>query len=134
MCHAYTIRCDHHSDCMKCCYCIQSTCIYAGSRMHTTIMIQLMLLCALSGLVPSHAIFVTSGVYCWTKWLDRDNPGGTGDWEHLSAFNPSTVCPRPVGIDCETTSGTPYDQTGMLHWYTMTASHLLRVYAILYLS
>ena len=46
------------------------------------------------------------------RWLDRDNPSATGDWETLRHFHPSVVCPRPVGIQCQTTSGRPYKSTG----------------------
>lgn len=45
---------------------------------------------------------------CWTEWFDRDNPSGTGDWEHLSALrteNPGKICPNPVDIEAQTLSG-----------------------------
>ena len=69
--------------------------------------VRLLLLCALAGLACSY-----TQTYCWTKWLDRDDPSGTGDWEHLPYFSQSQVCPKPVGIECQTTSGQPYQNTG----------------------
>ena len=51
--------------------------------------------------------------YCWTRWLDRDNPGRSGDWETLEDFPPEQVCPEPVGIECQTIFGAPYQSTGM---------------------
>ena len=50
--------------------------------------------------------------YCWTRWLNRDLPSGTGDWETLADFPPHQVCPRPVGIECQTADGRPYNATG----------------------
>ncbi len=46
----------------------------------------------------------------WTEWFDRDNPGGSGDWETLSDFE--EICDTPVDIDCETTSGVNWTLTG----------------------
>lgn len=51
----------------------------------------------------------------WTAWLNRDGPSGSGDFETLADFSPSQVCPNPVGIECETTSGTPWYQTGQVY-------------------
>ncbi|XP_034383961.1 uncharacterized protein LOC117727655 isoform X2 [Cyclopterus lumpus] len=45
---------------------------------------------------------------CWTKWYDRDNPSGTGDWEILSYLNkenPGMICPKPVAIQAQTLTG-----------------------------
>ncbi|XP_068591948.1 cartilage intermediate layer protein 2-like [Cebidichthys violaceus] len=45
---------------------------------------------------------------CWTKWYDRDNPSGTGDWENLSSLhkeNPGKICPKPVAIEVQTLTG-----------------------------
>lgn len=41
--------------------------------------------------------------YCWTPWLNRDRPGGNGDYETIRSFHreqPRVVCPSPVGIQC----------------------------------
>ena len=45
---------------------------------------------------------------CWTEWFDRDHPSGTGDWEILTSLrseNPGKICPTPVSIEVETTTG-----------------------------
>ncbi|XP_061781931.1 cartilage intermediate layer protein 1-like [Nerophis lumbriciformis] len=45
---------------------------------------------------------------CWTKWFDRDNPSGKGDFEILSKLrreHPTSICQVPLQIDVETTSG-----------------------------
>lgn len=47
----------------------------------------------------------------WTRWLDRDDAGGSGDWELLSLFNPADVCTNPSAVLCETTNGNS-------HWWT----------------
>ncbi len=46
----------------------------------------------------------------WTGWYDRDNPGGTGDWElrHLQ----SGVCAVPTGVECRTTGWLALWETG----------------------
>ena len=38
--------------------------------------------------------------YCFTNWLDRDNPSGYCDCELISSFHSSQTCPNPVGIEC----------------------------------
>jgi hypothetical protein len=54
----------------------------------------------------------------WTDWLDRDNPGGVGDWETIGAFlndnPPVQICGGndPVGIKCRTLDGTDWQATG----------------------
>lgn len=56
---------------------------------------------------------VVVGADGWTEWLDRDNPGGTGDWETFASFKRSgEVCDNPTAIECETTSGEDYASTG----------------------
>lgn len=53
---------------------------------------------------------------CWTKWYDRDNPSGTGDWELLSnlmAENPGEIWYYPLYIEAVTTDTmTPAFNTG----------------------
>ncbi|XP_026171238.1 uncharacterized protein LOC113135419 [Mastacembelus armatus] len=53
---------------------------------------------------------------CWTKWFDRDNPSGIGDWELLSNLkkeNPGEICERPLYIDVRTSdTNTPVTSTG----------------------
>jgi len=62
-----------------------------------------------------HPPFCGGGV-CWTKWYDRDNPSGTGDWELLSNLrseNPGQICPYPLYIEAVTTDTlTPALSTG----------------------
>uniref|UniRef100_A0A8C7XSE6 WxxW domain-containing protein n=1 Tax=Oryzias sinensis TaxID=183150 RepID=A0A8C7XSE6_9TELE len=41
---------------------------------------------------------------CWTKWFDRDDPSGTGDWELLSDLrteNPGKICETPQHIQAK---------------------------------
>ncbi|KAK7882741.1 hypothetical protein WMY93_028915 [Mugilogobius chulae] len=52
---------------------------------------------------------------CWTEWFDRDNPSGTGDWETLEDLRseyPGRICPKPLQIQVQTTSGAPMSSTG----------------------
>ncbi|XP_039981897.1 cartilage intermediate layer protein 2 [Xiphias gladius] len=62
-----------------------------------------------------HPPFCGGGV-CWTKWFDRDNPSGTGDWElliYLKAANPGEICDYPLYIEAVTTDTmTPAIHTG----------------------
>ena len=49
----------------------------------------------------------------WTGWLNRDNPGGTGDFETLADFvRAGQVCASPKRIDCQTLNGLPASSTG----------------------
>jgi microsomal dipeptidase-like Zn-dependent dipeptidase len=49
----------------------------------------------------------------WTGWLNRDGPSGSGDWELLSEFlSAGQVCSSPIGIQCQTTSGVDWTQSG----------------------
>ncbi|RYZ43210.1 MAG: hypothetical protein EOO71_04590 [Myxococcaceae bacterium] len=48
----------------------------------------------------------------WTQWLNRDLPGGDGDFETLADFGPNLVCPNPVAVECQTTGGIPWYSTG----------------------
>uniref|UniRef100_A0A8C6WI98 WxxW domain-containing protein n=1 Tax=Neogobius melanostomus TaxID=47308 RepID=A0A8C6WI98_9GOBI len=53
---------------------------------------------------------------CWTDWFDRDNPGGTGDYEtlnHLQKEYPGQICKKPKYIEVVTVSGNiPATATG----------------------
>nr|XP_028597937.1 mucin-5AC-like isoform X6 [Podarcis muralis] len=52
---------------------------------------------------------------CKTRWFDRDNPSGTGDYELLSQFwdeNPHIICPQPLAIEVQTVDGIPASETG----------------------
>jgi hypothetical protein len=46
----------------------------------------------------------------WTDWLDRDSPGGVGDFETLADF--TGVCAAPVAIDCSTLDNIDWTDTG----------------------
>ena len=49
--------------------------------------------------------------YCWTRWLDRDNPSGSGDYERVSDFRRQSsppVCARPVHVLCRIRNGAFY--------------------------
>ena len=43
------------------------------------------------------------GLGCWTEWLDRDGPGGTGDYEQRNLFS-RPICDRPGAVQCRRTS------------------------------
>ena len=78
--------------------------------METSVNLVLLLLCALAG--PSLGLVSNCHTYCWTRWLDRDDPPGMGDHENLVHFPPAQVYPEPVGIECSTIAGAPYQSTG----------------------
>ncbi|XP_033504915.1 uncharacterized protein LOC117270972 [Epinephelus lanceolatus] len=77
-----------------------------------------------------HPPFCGGGV-CWTKWYDRDDPSGTGDWELLSNLkkeNPGQICEHPLYIEAVTTDTmTPAISTGeILHIYNPTQGFVCR--------
>ncbi|KAK7882742.1 hypothetical protein WMY93_028916 [Mugilogobius chulae] len=52
---------------------------------------------------------------CWTRWFNRDDPSGSGDWETLANLrteNPEEICESPLQIQAQTTSGLPASATG----------------------
>uniref|UniRef100_A0AAV2J240 WxxW domain-containing protein n=1 Tax=Knipowitschia caucasica TaxID=637954 RepID=A0AAV2J240_KNICA len=52
---------------------------------------------------------------CWTRWFDRDDPSGSGDWETLFALRaefPGQICNSPLEIQVLTTSGNSVASTG----------------------
>jgi len=52
----------------------------------------------------------------WTPWLDRDNPGGVGDYETLADFVAAgQACPEPQGIECQTVSGVDWTTAGQVY-------------------
>ncbi|XP_031178117.2 cartilage intermediate layer protein 2-like isoform X2 [Sander lucioperca] len=56
------------------------------------------------------SVAIVAGLFfgCWTKWFDRDDPSGTGDWETLSDLRkeyPGKICSKPVGVEARTLSG-----------------------------
>lgn len=57
----------------------------------------------------------------WTGWIDRDNPGGTGDFETLQDIvNSGQGCAQPFDIQCQTLTGQDWKTTGQV--YTCTTS------------
>lgn len=49
----------------------------------------------------------------WTQWFDIDGPGGRGDYELLANENIGpNVCENPLEIECQTTTGLNYLETG----------------------
>nr|XP_057936576.1 uncharacterized protein si:dkey-205h13.2 [Doryrhamphus excisus] len=52
---------------------------------------------------------------CYTKWFDRDNPAGRGDFETLASLrdeNPYQICKHPLDIEVQTTDGFTVAATG----------------------
>ncbi|MCH9648298.1 MAG: hypothetical protein K0U98_08670 [Deltaproteobacteria bacterium] len=49
----------------------------------------------------------------WTRWLNRDDEGGKGDFETLKAFRKQgQACEEPQGIECQTLDGTDWKEAG----------------------
>lgn len=49
----------------------------------------------------------------WTSWLNRDTPGGSGDYEGLrDHVQAGKACSEPSAIECRTRAGVASDQTG----------------------
>ncbi|XP_029434379.1 uncharacterized protein LOC115076727 [Rhinatrema bivittatum] len=56
---------------------------------------------------------------CKTRWFDRDDPSGVGDYETLSNLlqeNPGQLCSNPIGIEARTLDGSPL-QTSLIQYY-----------------
>lgn len=64
---------------------------------------------------------VEGGLPCtkWSKWVDRDNPSSTGDWETIPQSFGQPPCPvtpknpsgAATGIECRAVDGTPWSVT-----------------------
>ena len=51
-----------------------------------------------------------------TEWLNRDSPGGKGDYETLSAFKEAgKACPNPIDIQCQTVAGVDWQESGQVY-------------------
>jgi hypothetical protein len=49
----------------------------------------------------------------FTAWLDRDDPTGNGDGEHLGLHvQDGNTCAEPIGVECQTTGGLAWQSTG----------------------
>ena len=56
-----------------------------------------------------------TNVGTWTPWYDNDEPTASGDWEDINALRslyPGQICNSPTDIECQTTFGVDYTQTG----------------------
>ncbi|KAF1376692.1 hypothetical protein PFLUV_G00214120 [Perca fluviatilis] len=56
------------------------------------------------------SVAIVAGLFfgCWTRWFDRDDPSGSGDWETLSDLRneyPGKICSKPLAIEARTLSG-----------------------------
>ena len=69
---------------------------------------------SISDLAPANIVDILNAP--WTAWLNRDGPGGSGDYETIHDFvnsgqlDPS--CANPIHVECQTTSGTDWRLTG----------------------
>ena len=64
----------------------------------------------------------------WGLWLNRDGPGLSGDWETTNEFiNAGQTCSRPIGIQCQTTSGVNWTQTGEVYTCDIPGGGICRV-------
>lgn len=61
---------------------------------------------------PDCFITQVCGPFHWTKWINRDRPSGTGDWELVADAVPLGGCKLPIYLECQTTSGLPWWKTG----------------------
>jgi hypothetical protein len=61
---------------------------------------------------PDCFVSQVCGNFKWTKWFDRDNPSGLGDFETIKDLVSSGGCAQPTMIECETTSGLSWWKTG----------------------
>lgn len=73
--------------------------------------------CLLHGLLTCMLMLTATGVSAqegqWTDWLNRDQPGGSGDYETLSAFvEAGQACPAPLDVQCQRTDGVDWTRTG----------------------
>ncbi len=67
-------------------------------------------------IAAGHALEALAGETYWTPWLNRDRPGGVGDYETFSDFlKAGKVCKTPCGIQCQTTNGKNWDQSGQVY-------------------
>lgn len=84
-------------------------------------MMKLLSLLILAGLIPAGSLqlafapVLDQDKFCWTEWVDRDDPSGTGDWELLKQLiekYPGKICPEPADIEAKTKSGQTPAETG----------------------
>jgi len=57
----------------------------------------------------------------WTPWLNRDAPGGSGDFETLANFVAAgQACANPTAVECKTLGGVDWSQTGEVYSCTLS--------------
>lgn len=73
-----------------------------------------------------------SALACRKPWIDRDNPGGVGDYETLPNIlveTPQLACPQPIAIEVATISGTPTLPTqGVFETYGFHIFYIAYIY------
>lgn len=63
----------------------------------------------------------------WTQWLNRDTPGGSGDYETLQEFlKAGQACPQPLSIECQTADGLGWQEAGQTYSCTTAGGGLCR--------
>ena len=56
----------------------------------------------------------------WTPWLNRDAPGGVGDFETLRDFvDAGQACPAPRAIECQTRDRISWEEAGQVYSCTV---------------
>lgn len=60
--------------------------------------------------ITGHAVSIGSDG--WSDWLDRDGPGGSGDWELRNSLGLGSDCQNPTAIECQTVDGKTISETG----------------------
>jgi len=62
----------------------------------------------------------------WTPWLNRDAPGGSGDFETLANFVAAgQACANPTAVECKTLGGVNWSQTGEVYSCTLSGGTCL---------
>jgi hypothetical protein len=63
---------------------------------------------------PSSGLFRLAGNDVeWTEWLDRDDPGGAGDYETLKDLAAAVLtCDQPMDVECRTMDGRSWQEAG----------------------
>ena len=63
----------------------------------------------------------------WTEWLNRDDPGGNGDYETLADFvNAGQSCVHPVDVRCQTLGGVDWTAAGQVYTCNTTVGGVCR--------
>merc|ERR1712002_24673 len=65
----------------------------------------------------------------WTKFYDRDNPSGKGDWETINDLRnqyPGQTCDNPIAVEGRLTNGSPISVSGNYVELSTTAGLICR--------